>query len=118
MASSQGWFLGGSGGIAPLLKLLFILGGSAPLKVLAFTVLFKVYYFASKVFCIAMINYSLLYGNWDISDCLLYFISTKLKYHICIFENMGVVAPTAPLSKFLETTTASSNAITRAACLK
>ena len=39
-----------------------------------------------------MINYSLLYGNWDISNCLLYFISADLKYHICVFENMGVIA--------------------------
>ena len=46
---------------------------------------------ASKVSCIAMIYYSLLYGNWDISNCLSYFISTKLKHHICVFENMGVV---------------------------
>ena len=63
-----------------------------------------------------MINYSLLYDNWDISNCLLYFISTKLKYYICIFENIaylqvehtqyiGVVAPRAPLLKFLEITT-------------
>ena len=27
------------------------------------------------------------------------FISTKLKYHICVFENMGVVAPRAPFVK-------------------
>ena len=54
---------------------------------------------ASKVFCIAMINHLLLYGNWDISNCLLHFISTKLKYHICVFKNMGVVAPRAPLVK-------------------
>ena len=43
------------------------------------------------MFCIAMINYSPLYGNGDVSNCLLYFISTKPKYHICVFKNMGVV---------------------------
>ena len=64
-----------------------------------------------------MINYSLLYGNWDISSCLLYFISTQLKHHIFFSENMGVVAarshpkygrffaPRPPFLQFLEITT-------------
>ena len=35
--------MGTQGGRAPLLKLLFILGGSAPLEILALTLLFNVY---------------------------------------------------------------------------
>ena len=85
-----------SGGRSPLLKLPFILGASAPLKILALALLSKCIDIASKVFCIAMINYSLLHSNRDISNCLLYFISTKPKYHICVFENVGVVAARSP----------------------
>ena len=41
---AQGWFLGELRGMDPLLlKLLFILGGSALLKILAFALLFEVY---------------------------------------------------------------------------
>jgi len=73
---------------------------------------------ASKVFYITMINFTLLHGYWDISKCSLYVISIKLTYHHCTIiwtwlqlghtQSMGVVAPKAPLLKYLEIITDSS----------
>ena len=41
-----------------------------------------------------MLNFVLLHGYRDVSNCSLQSIIVKLSYHICNFENMGVVAPT------------------------
>ena len=46
-----------------LAKIIAYSGGSAPLKSLYWPCFSKCIDLASKVFCIAMINYSLLYGN-------------------------------------------------------
>jgi len=53
----------GSGGQRPLVKITVHFGGSASLESLALALLSKCIDLASKMFCIALIKYSLLYGN-------------------------------------------------------
>ena len=60
---------GYQGGGSPFSRFLITLGGSAPLKTLALALLSKFIDLASKVFSIAMINYALLRGYGDISNC-------------------------------------------------
>ena len=76
------WGGGAQEGGAPLLKLLFILWGSAPLASLVLALLSKSIDLASKMPCIDTINYALPDGYRNISNCLLYHISIKLMYNI------------------------------------
>ena len=76
-------------GQSPLVTITLHFGGSAPYNFLHWPCFSKCIDLASNMFCIAMINYLLLYGNGDSSNCLLYFISTKLKYHISVWLQLG-----------------------------
>ena len=79
------------GNLSPLIKITVHFWRTQPpkcLRWLCYTVCIDL---AFKVFSIAMINFALLRGYWDNSNCWLCTTSIQLYHHTCIFENMSVV---------------------------